>query len=160
MAKRTGTYRTTHGATPRTGHDPLYDVWVTMRQRCENPNNKDWGRYGGRGITVCERWQTFAAFRADMSPRPDGTTLERIDNDVPYAPANCRWATRKEQARNTARSLLLTVDGVTRSAVEWGERNPDPRLTGQRIAVRVGKGWSAERAVTEPVRTLNRRVLA
>jgi len=128
-----------------------------MRQRCENPRNRDYSRYGARGIIVCERWKDFEAFRDDMGERPAGATLERIDNDGPYSPENCRWATRKDQAQNTARSLRLTVDGVTRTAAEWGELSGDPRLTGHRIAVRVGKGWPAERAVKEPVRTLRRK---
>lgn len=153
-------YRTTHAATRRGAKSPLYGVWSVMRQRCENPRARDFGRYGGRGITVCERWQDFAAFREDMGARPAGATLERIDNDGPYSPENCRWATRKEQAQNTSRSLRLTVGGVTRTAAEWGDLSDDPRLTGQRIAVRVGKGWSAERAITEPVRTLTRKAAA
>lgn len=71
-----------------------------MHDRCRRPNHKNWVDYGGRGISVCERWADFAAFLADMGEPPSGTTLERVENDRGYEPGNCRWATRLEQARN------------------------------------------------------------
>jgi hypothetical protein len=79
---------------------PLYGAWAGMVNRCTNPNNSSYGRYGGRGITVCDRWRKFENFLADMGERPDGMTLDRINPRGPYAPGNCRWATPKEQRAN------------------------------------------------------------
>jgi hypothetical protein len=90
----------THGHTRGGLKHPLYAAWAAMRQRCQNPAHHGYANYGGRGITVCERWRDFGAFLADMGERPEGLTLDRIDNDGNYEPGNCRWATALEQRHN------------------------------------------------------------
>jgi hypothetical protein len=105
----------------------LYRVWCVMRARCENPHSPAWHNYGGRGITVCKRWRDFAAFRADMGPKPTPQhTVERINNDGPYSPKNCRWATRREQALNTRRTKRFTHEGLALTLGEWSERTGLP----------------------------------
>lgn len=82
-------------------HHPLYEAWQGMKQRCYNPNHHKFANYGGRGITVCERWKdSFQNFLHDMGERPVGTTLDRRENDGNYEPSNCRWLDHKGQANN------------------------------------------------------------
>jgi hypothetical protein len=140
------TQLTTHGLT---GH-PLHSTWMRMRNRCLNEKSDDFPRYGGRGITICERWESFAAFVKDMGLRPSPShSLDRIDNDGPYSPDNCRWATRVEQSRNRRSNKRVSMDGRTLTLAEWSEVTGIPL---SRISVRLTSGWSVERALTEPSR--------
>jgi hypothetical protein len=104
-------------------HPDEYICWSGMRVRCSNSKRPDWKDYGGRGIAVCERWNSFATFCADMGPRPSRAhSLDRIDNDGNYEPGNCRWATPKEQRHNRRDSVTYTFDGFTGSLHDWSQR--------------------------------------
>ena len=89
-----------HGHSPVISKTPTYISWDCMKQRCLNPKNISYKNYGGRGIMICERWMVFENFLADMGERPEGMTLDRIDNDGHYEPSNCKWSTWNDQASN------------------------------------------------------------
>lgn len=102
---------------------PLYNVWMSMKGRCQNPKYRQWNDYGGRGITVCDRWKkSFHNFIEDMGPRPEGHSIDRIDNDGNYEPGNCRWASRKEQQRNQRRAVFVEIEGRQYRAIELAEQ--------------------------------------
>lgn len=142
MDPRFGNPKHGHGAKGR--ESPTYQSWLGMVQRCTNPNSGKWARYGGRGITVCERWLTFANFLADMGERPNGLFIERKNNDGNYEPGNCRWATRVEQARNTRLNHMLTHNGETLCLAGWAERAGIKQNT---LKMRIRRGWSVARAL-------------
>jgi hypothetical protein len=124
-----------------------YNAWVDMRQRCRNPRNKNYPIYGGRGITICARWDSFKSFLADMGEAPAGLTLDRIDVNGPYAPGNCRWATFVEQQQNRRDTRRITFGDETHCIEEWGRRTG----LGQTLSHRLRRGWSIERALTTPI---------
>lgn len=102
---------------------PLYYVWMSMRRRCNNSNDKSYSRYGARGIKVCKEWnESFEAFAKYVSPKPDGLTLDRINTLKGYEPGNVRWATYSEQARNTRRNVIVSVGNKKMTLIEATEK--------------------------------------
>jgi hypothetical protein len=122
-----------------------HNIWLGMRNRCENPNNHRFSLYGGRGVYVCARWQQFSAFYADMGPRPSRMhSLDRINNSGPYAPENCRWALQSTQCRNRRTTRHLTYMGVTESLSWWAEQSG---LRNRTLRQRLNAGMSPGRAL-------------
>ncbi len=145
LTKRGGT---THGLSKMPG----FRSWQLMKQRCYNQNDEHYPNYGGRGITVCERWcESFPNFLADMGCRPSPRhTIDRFpDNDGNYEPGNCRWATAKEQGRNRRDNTLITLGGQTQPLIVWAETDNIPSRT---ILWRLNHGWSIENALRTPAR--------
>lgn len=133
----------------------VYHAWYAMISRCHKPKDARYADYGGRGITVCERWLVFDNFLADMGPscRP-GLSLDRIDNDKGYSPENCRWATTKQQQNNMRGNHRITANGETHTLVEWAG------IIGCSVATihnRLRMGWDETRAVTTPNRNHRNR---
>lgn len=137
---------TTHGGC----RWPEYKVWRVMIQRCELKTSQSYPRYGGRGISVCEQWMhSFENFISDMGRRSSQNhSIERKDNNGNYEPSNCRWATRKEQNRNTRTNTFLTVGGEARCIAEWAEMRG---LKKETVYARIALWWTPERAVNTPV---------
>ncbi len=126
-------------------------TYSNMKDRCYNPRNAAYARYGGRGIAVCERWrESFRAFLADVGRRPSPQhTLDRINNDGPYSPENCRWATRKQQQRNRSVNRVIEWQGERLTVAEWAERLG---MSSRTIIGRIDAlGWSPEKALTTSV---------
>ena len=139
-------------------HTRLYGIWSDMRLRCYDEKNIAYHRYGGRGITICDEWKNdVKAFYdwATANGYKDSLTIDRIDNDGNYCPENCRWATIKEQASNRRSNILVTHNGKTQTMKEWANEVGIPYKV---VWARVQKlGWSAERALTDPVKKGKRK---
>lgn len=132
------------------GHGTLtYSRWKAMMQRCRDAHQSNYRKYGARGIKVCERWQSYPNFLADMGVCPSRSmTLDRIDNAIGYQPGNCRWVTKAEQARNRpSHCVTLTHNGRTMIVTEWARR---VRLKPHTIYARIRLGWSPKRILTTP----------
>ena len=128
-----------------------YGAWSRMIKRCHDKEDENYPRWGGRGITVCDRWRySYSNFLHDMGRRPkDKDSLDRIDNEKGYSPENCRWATFKEQAQNTRNNVTATIDGITKTVSEWCDYY---NLSISSIFDRINKrGWSPEEAITTPI---------
>lgn len=120
-----------------------YRIWRGMKQRCLVPKQTGFENYGGRGITVCERWMEFEQFYADMGDCPDGMTLERKDTQKNYEPGNCCWATWTEQARNRRNNRKIEINGQTKVLSEWCEKLKANYNT---VYGRLARGLSPEEA--------------
>ncbi len=133
-----------YGVDGRSKHE-LYPTWHRIMQRCHYERNKHYANYGGRGIRVDPRWHDFWVFAEEMKalgPCPDGYSIDRIDNDGNYAPGNVRWASPLTQANNTRSTVLLTIEGVTRSLKQWGRA---AGLTTGCMRSRYDKNWTFPR---------------
>lgn len=139
-----------HGYARPECRSPTYRSWECARARCRNPNDPSYAEYGGRGITFSPAWDRFVDFLTDMGHRPQGHSLDRIDVERGYEPGNCRWASARQQGRNKRNNIRVTYQGEMMTLMELAERTEVPY---QRLNERiVRRGWSVERAVTEPPR--------
>ena len=141
------------GMTTQTKKERLYNIWCSMRKRCQNPKEKSYKNYGGRGITVCKEWDcSFVAFRSwALSHNYDNAkTLDRIDVNGNYTPENCRWVDMAIQNRNKRNNISIAYAGKTMCLFDWAEEVGIGRQT---LTYRLKAGWPIDRALTEPVHT-------
>jgi hypothetical protein len=135
-----------HGHTHRDGKTtPTYYAWVDMRRRCSNTKHPAYKWYGARGINYCQRWDSFENFLADMGEKPEGSSLDRIDNNGNYQPGNCRWATGREQQVNRRSNVFLTLNGKTQTMEDWSRETGIGQTT---LSYRRKAGWSAHEMLT------------
>lgn len=138
---------------------PEHGIWRGILQRCYNPKRKKYAIYGAKGIMVCPEWleeegKGFMQFLKDMGNRPTKEhSIERVDNSGNYCKENCKWATKKEQARNRTTSRLLEYKGETKALAEWVELLS---LNYAATIARLNTGWSVEKAIETPVRKINK----
>ncbi len=144
-----------HARTPSRPESATYSCWSALKKRCNNPKNSWYRRYGGRGITVCERWDKFENFLEDMGPKPDGLSIDRINNDLGYFKENCRWATSKEQNNNRNNTRRFFYKGSLRTTDELADLTGICRETlNSRIYQRK---WDLEKALSTPVAPKTKR---
>lgn len=131
----------THGASKT----PEYAVWRSMTDRCRLSTHQAYANYGGRGITVCKRWEKFENFIADMGNKPfKGASVDRINNNKGYSKTNCRWVNATEQCRNKRTNVFLTAKGMTKTVTEWSSISGVRHNT---ISYRLANGWSVVDAI-------------
>lgn len=141
---------TKHGQTKNKKMSLTYRSWQGMKTRCLNKNDPTYSNYGGRGISICDRWLKFENFFEDMGERPPGYELDRIDNNGNYCKLNCRWVTSKINNRNRRNNHLITHEYKTMCLSEWAERyDIDPDTLGARLHK---LNWPIKKALTAPVR--------
>ena len=142
-----------HGGRPKGKKTRLYNIWLHMKERCNNSNHVHFDNYGGRGIKVCAEWnKSYHAFQswALDNGYKDNLTLERKDNDKDYCPENCKWATPKEQANNRRSNRMLSFNGETHNIEGWCKITGLPRHI---VDGRLARGWSAEKTLSTPILT-------
>lgn len=140
----------THGHTVGRRISPTYHSWAGMKARCSDPAHSHYPSYGARGISVCPRWESFEQFLADMGEKPDGCSIDRRDVNGNYEPANCRWATRKEQANNTRNNRMIAALGRTQTLQQWAD---EIGISHGALIFRLDKAkWDVQRALTTPGR--------
>lgn len=137
-----------HGHARRAGRTAEYRAWKNMRNRCK-PGYFRHDAYHDRGISVCKRWGRFKAFLEDMGMRPDGMTLERVDNELGYSPSNCIWATMLTQSRNKRSNVLLSAFGERKAISEWAE-DGRCKVSQQGLRARIYRGWEPQEALETP----------
>lgn len=155
MERRSEAHRT-HGETKGRSPTPEYRVWLAMKARCTNPKDKNFARYGGRGIAICDRWLDgedgkggYECFLADMGRRQSlEYQIDRIDNEQGYSPENCRWATPTQQQRNRRDTIRVVLAGETLALADACDK---VGVRYMMVRDRVYRGWTFERAITEPV---------
>lgn len=133
----------------------IYNIWLHMIDRCENPKNTNFAFYGGRGITICKEWHDPIIFAkwAKSNGYSDKLTIDRIDVNKGYSPQNCRWASRKVQSRNKRDTRYITYNGKRQSLMDWVD---EYNLTEWALRNRIRRGWSIDRALNTPVFTKGR----
>ncbi|MBR9703320.1 hypothetical protein GOV10_04745 [Candidatus Woesearchaeota archaeon] len=129
-----------------------HDTWRGMKDRCFNKRSVSFENYGGRGITVCDRWVDFKNFYEDMGDRPDGMSIDRINNNKGYSKENCQWATQKQQTRNSRTNINLTFDGKTQCIAAWAE---ELGMNSGMLYKRIKNGWSIEKTLTTKSKALS-----
>ncbi|API52907.1 hypothetical protein BMW22_15900 [Rhizobium leguminosarum] len=136
----------THGHASTDHRSKEYQCWLDIKGRCFNPKSQPYKYYGGRGITMCDRWvKSFSAFLDDVGSCPDGMTIERINNNGNYEPGNCRWATRAEQVANRSSSRLVEINGEYIPLKAACQRLG---LKHKTVSGRIDRGWPVDRALT------------
>lgn len=147
--------QTKHGHAKRGARTKTYRSWYAMRQRCNDPNTVGWEHYGGKGIVVTPRWDSFECFLLDMGECPSPKhSIDRLDNEKHYILDNCRWATKKEQDNNRTSNVHVAWNGREQNIGQWAEELGINYATLYRRLV--VNGWAPERAMTQPVRMSGR----
>lgn len=132
--------KTTHGGKGTKAHS----IWQGIVQRCKNPNTKQWKDYGGRGITLCQEWETYEGFVLDMGQPPAGHCIERVNNAIGYTKENCKWATRKEQQNNRRNTTVLSYLGEKKTLIDWADI---AGITTGTLRSRISNSWPVEEAL-------------